>query len=115
MFEFTTQKAPPPPPNQTFTFCKTCNGQSSTFTVKASSYAAAETAAQSESKGCTLQAGACPKEPPPNQAFYFCQTCPGFMDTGTTITIMAPDYATASAEANANLPSTCFLSDGKCS
>jgi hypothetical protein len=45
--------------------------------------------------------------------FYFCQTCPGF-DSGSTITVIAPDYATAEAKATKNLPSGCFLSPGRC-
>jgi hypothetical protein len=48
-----------------------------------------------------------------NQTFFFCQTCPGF-DTGNTIPITAPDYATAEAEATKNLPSGCLLSPGRC-
>jgi hypothetical protein len=52
--------------------------------------------------------------PPGEQTFFFCQTCPGF-DTGKSIPITAPDYATAEAEATKNLPSGCFLSPGRCS
>ena len=57
--------------------------------------------------------------PPPgggggDQTFYFCQICPGF-DTGKTIPITAPDYATAEAKASKNLPPGCFLSVGRCS
>jgi hypothetical protein len=62
-----------------------------------------------------------PAAPPPGgggggggeQTFYFCQTCPGF-DSGSTITVVAPDYATAEAIATKNLPSGCFLSPGRC-
>jgi hypothetical protein len=116
VFHFTTMKAPPPPPDQTFYFCQTCNNQSVTITIKAANYAAAEAKAMSTMpKGCTLQTGKCPAEPPPNQTFYFCQTCPGFQDMGQTIAIEAPDYATAENIANMNKPSDCFLSDGKCS
>jgi hypothetical protein len=54
---------------------------------------------------------------PPNgngeHTFYFCQTCPGF-DSGSTITVTAPDYATAEAKAMKNLPSGCFLTPGRC-
>lgn len=48
-----------------------------------------------------------------DQTFFFCQTCPGF-DQGRTITVTAPDYATAEAKASKSLPSGCFLSSGKC-
>jgi hypothetical protein len=56
--------------------------------------------------------------PPPgggtgDQTFFFCQVCPGF-DQGKTISVTAPDYATAEAKAQAKLPSGCFLSPGRC-
>lgn len=51
--------------------------------------------------------------PTGDQTFVFCQLCPGF-DQGKTITVTAPDYATAEAKAMAHLPSGCFLSPGKC-
>jgi hypothetical protein len=51
--------------------------------------------------------------PPGDQTFYFCQICPGF-DQGKTITVTAPDYATAEGKASKNVPSGCFLSPGKC-
>jgi hypothetical protein len=58
--------------------------------------------------------------PPPGgggggeQDYFFCQTCPGF-DSGKTIVVPAPDYATAEARATKNLPPGCFLSPGRCS
>jgi hypothetical protein len=53
--------------------------------------------------------------PPPqeDQEFFFCQICPGF-DRGKTISVTAPDYATAEANAQRNVPSTCFLNPGRC-
>ena len=53
---------------------------------------------------------------PPNNGpkqFQFCQTCPGFSQP-KTITVTAPDFATAEAMASKGLPSTCFLSPGAC-
>jgi hypothetical protein len=48
-----------------------------------------------------------------DQTFFFCQTCPGFSQP-KTISVTAPDYATAEAIASKGVPSTCFLSPGKC-
>jgi len=51
--------------------------------------------------------------PPGDQTFFFCQSCPGF-GPDKTITVTAPDFATAEAKAMKNVPSTCFLNPGKC-
>ena len=51
--------------------------------------------------------------PPGDQTFFFCQTCPGFGQP-KTISVTAPDYATAEAKAGKGVPSTCFLSPGRC-
>jgi len=51
--------------------------------------------------------------PSGDQTFFFCQSCPGF-GPDKTITVTAPDFATAEAKAMKNVPSTCFLNPGKC-
>ncbi len=53
--------------------------------------------------------------PPPSgeHTFYYCQHCPN-ISKPVTFHINAPDQATADAKAQAQLPSGCFLSSGKC-
>lgn len=49
---------------------------------------------------------------PHDLTFDFCQSCPGF--SNKTITVTAPDQATAEAKAKAGMPDGCFLNPGKC-